>query len=235
LLPAAGGPARTRHALAFHPASGRTFLCSGADSIGATAELWRWERSRWVAVPTTAQPTAAVGAAVAFDSARDRLVVVGGGTGQAPMSANNEHWEYEPPMQSVLIGTSCASAPITADLSLASSAIRGANWGAEARVSWPNTMSWTVFAVGFSDTTWAGLPLPLSLGALGLPQCQLRVEPAWTTLRLLQQAGLITYADFEIAIPNVASVYGLPLFVQAIGGDANGVRFVSPAGAAEVW
>ena len=69
----------------------------------------------------------------------------------------------------------------------------------------------TLAAIGFSDTTWAGVPLPIDLGALGATGCSLWIAPdAIGTLNTTATAAL-----FPIQLPNDPAIVGGELFAQA--------------------
>ncbi|MBL8753392.1 MAG: hypothetical protein JNK15_08840, partial [Planctomycetes bacterium] len=69
----------------------------------------------------------------------------------------------------------------------------------------------TVGAVGFQNSNWNGVPLPLALDPAGMTGCTLLVDPALTTA--LAQVALT--AMLPIALPNDPAIVGAPLFAQA--------------------
>jgi hypothetical protein len=73
-----------------------------------------------------------------------------------------------------------------------------------------------LLALGFGFARWNGFALPLGLDPMGLPGCELWVEPA---------VGLIvahpgTAASFPFSIPNAAGLAGVLVSVQALSFDA---------------
>lgn len=72
--------ARRRHALAYDAARGVTVLFGGRNDLGnVTQETWTWNGSNWVAAaPTGPVPDARQFQALAYDSARERVVLYGG-------------------------------------------------------------------------------------------------------------------------------------------------------------
>jgi len=73
-----------------------------------------------------------------------------------------------------------------------------------------------VFALlGFSNTDWSGIPLPLNLGFLGMPACDLLVAPhisvGLTTTAFGPGNGR---AILPVPIPGTPSLVGLPFFAQ---------------------
>jgi hypothetical protein len=71
--------------------------------------------------------------------------------------------------------------------------------------------------LGFSNTTWNGLPLPLSLGLLGAnPACNLLVGPALMLPMTINAQGS---GSLSFGLPNDASAIGQHLYSQVIAID----------------
>ncbi len=86
---------------------------------------------------------------------------------------------------------------------------------------------------GFSSTSYAGLPLPLSLAGIGMPGCQLLAEPL--VLDLLVGSG--TTLPWSLSLPTGTALLGARFFQQALVLDpaANAFGFVvSNAAAATI-
>jgi hypothetical protein len=72
-------------AFAWDPLRRRTALCGGGLSGFALNAHWEWDGRSWSRPATTALPPPMVSAAMAFDAARGRLVMLGSG----------QHWEWD--------------------------------------------------------------------------------------------------------------------------------------------
>ena len=70
-------------------------------------------------------------------------------------------------------------------------------------------------ALGFSDESWSGLPLPFDLGLIGLAGCNLLAAADIVDIRLAA-AGTATYS---VALPNQLSLVNQSLYVQGIVTD----------------
>jgi hypothetical protein len=72
-----------------------------------------------------------------------------------------------------------------------------------------------LLALGTSSTSWGGISLPLSLGAIGLPGCELSVAPlaiqATTTTQVRPGEGAATLL---LPIPNDAALIGTAAYAQ---------------------
>ncbi|MCB9879247.1 MAG: hypothetical protein H6835_16750 [Planctomycetes bacterium] len=70
-------------------------------------------------------------------------------------------------------------------------------------------------AIGLSDTTFGGLPLPLSLASLGAPGCWLHNDTAVQVAAAMQSFG--TTAQTFIPLPSDPQVIGFVFFLQGWG------------------
>jgi hypothetical protein len=95
-LVATTGPSpRANHALAYDSARGRVVLFGGAYSDGGTgilygSDTWEWDGTSWTLVAVTG-PGARGGHGMAYDSARGRTVLFGGG---ATLGLSGDTWEW---------------------------------------------------------------------------------------------------------------------------------------------
>ncbi len=233
----AGGPPREEAGIGYDDVTRQAFLVAGhhaATTTGFANDIWRFDGERWHELPTAHRPPEVIGPAVAMDPTRQRLVLFGGGTGVMLSQVSNEHWEFAPLPLNTTFGSSCSPFPITGYIS-AGLCARGETWTGTAAISNYNNMTFAVFAIGFSDTSWNGTPLPLPLGALGLPNCDLLVEPFLLLAEPLQGGIFASSATYHLPIPDVPSAYGMDLYVQAFGGNAFGIHVATPAVRATIW
>ncbi|MBL8755521.1 MAG: hypothetical protein JNK15_19645 [Planctomycetes bacterium] len=88
-----------------------------------------------------------------------------------------------------------------------------------------------LLGMGFSDASYNGLPLPLPLDGLGMPNCTLWAAPEV----LLPVTGSPT-ATWSLSIPAAPSLHGLPFFQQAFALDqaANALGITASNAAAGV-
>jgi hypothetical protein len=86
--------ARTGHALAYDGGHGRIVLFGGTAPNGTTplGDTWFYDGVDWTPAALSGAPTARRWAALAYDAARDRVVLFGGNDG-AP---RDDTWELEP-------------------------------------------------------------------------------------------------------------------------------------------
>src|SRR5262249_53590128 len=80
-LPATSPSARYSHAMALDGARGRVALFGGNASTGLIVVLgdtWEWDGTTWLLQSPATSPSARDGHAMAYDSARQRVVMVGG-------------------------------------------------------------------------------------------------------------------------------------------------------------
>ena len=61
--------------------------------------------------------------------------------------------------------------------------------------------------IGFSNQSWSGGPLPMSLASFGMPGCFLNVSPDAVTL--VANAG--GYAEYPLRLPNANNLLGVTI------------------------
>ncbi len=61
------------------------------STVGSLGDTWAWNGTNWRLAATTG-PSPRMGAAIAYDSLRSRIVLVGGAGGPAQTS---DHWEWD--------------------------------------------------------------------------------------------------------------------------------------------
>ncbi|MBL8755237.1 MAG: hypothetical protein JNK15_18200 [Planctomycetes bacterium] len=233
-IPGTGGPARHGHSLATHPTRNQLFLTGGTSPTGPTQDLWRFDGTRWYVVPTATLPTAVVNPTVAMDPRDGSLLRVGGGVGSPANGVGDSVWRFQQPFGDVdYAGSWCTALPVTGEL-YAMPAARGATWQTWMYVNSGHFMQYAIFAVGFDDTDWNGVPLPMSLLPLGLP-CQLRVDPVVTPMAPIQFGTFGSQCSYELPIPDVPALYGIELFAQGFLGDVAGIHVASRRARVVVW
>lgn len=193
---------RQGHAMTYDSARQRVVMYGGSSQ----SDTWDWNGVTWTQQPTSAAgPGARQGVGMAYDELRQRVVIFGG-QGQNP-----DLWYNGGPTVPALaipFGSGCGSPAL--GLTPGTSPRLGQT--ASATITSAPTLLAGV-ALGFSRTTFGPFSLPVSLGSIGMPGCDL-----WQSADLL---GLGTSPltpstlSFSLAIPNVTSVLGLHVFLQA--------------------
>lgn len=88
------------HAMAYHPVLARVVLFAGFIDFGVPADrnLYSWDGTNWSVIPTTGAPARTAGHSMAFDVARQELVVFGGGEGPDELwTLSGGTWSLENP------------------------------------------------------------------------------------------------------------------------------------------
>lgn len=97
-LSAEGPPQRTHHRMAFDSRSGEIVLFGGLKAgipTHALDDTWVWDGQRWKEV-TTAGPAERSGHVMAYDTARGKTMLYGGGSWDGKTSTNyNDLWEWD--------------------------------------------------------------------------------------------------------------------------------------------
>jgi hypothetical protein len=72
-----------------------------------------------------------------------------------------------------------------------------------------------IFVLGFSNTTWAGLPLPLDLGVVGMPSCTQYCSVDLTTA-VFNTTGAM---QMVVSMPTAVTALGFRFYAQVLGQD----------------
>ncbi len=91
-----GPDSRAYHAMAYDPIRKKTYVYGGADQTRkgfSLTDLWAWDGSRWERVGDGEPPAARVDAALAYDPARQSLILFGGNSWMGT-KIGNETWEW---------------------------------------------------------------------------------------------------------------------------------------------
>src|SRR5262249_54630208 len=215
---AIAGPTTPPSAFAFGLTSnwqGQALLFGGEAS--GSSGTWVLAGDTWVSDTRTPAPTPTlrVNSRVTFDLQRDRVLLFGGFDINIPLG---DTWEYE--LQPVATWhASGAGCPGAAGVPL----LQPAN-GARPVLGQPFALqlqsitggALAALAVGFSDATWSGGPLPASLASIGMPGCSLLVSPDAMFLASASAAGV---AGWTLALPNTPAFAGTRLFAQGFALD----------------
>lgn len=101
------GPSpRAGHRMSYHAGLERVVLFGGEDDANPSAELWTWDGTAWtqqIVSPPQAEPEPRSDAALAYDAARDQMVLFGGRRGAAALS---DTWMWDGDWERGLGGTS---------------------------------------------------------------------------------------------------------------------------------
>jgi hypothetical protein len=208
----------TQHALATSPqvASARLVydaersrcVLVGTDVATNLMGAWEWDGGSWTARTNSERPAQREQFALCYDPWRARSVLFGSTTD------GNDTWEYGPTHAASLtsFGVGCAGSSGAPSLSA-----RPLPWlGDTLTIEASNLAAGpAVVLLGPSDTVWSGTPLPFDLGPLGMPGCQLLVDPE-VLLPLAVAAGTGT---FRLPVVPDPGLLGLTLYAQALSID----------------
>ncbi len=212
--PTTSPPARALHSMSFTQ-RGRIAVFGGLSQAGIRDDLWEWDGENWHEIETFRSPPKRSEHDMALDSQRQRLVLFGGWKGSSTRSPD-ETWELVLENQATVNthGFACSG---TAGSPALQAKPGNMPWVDDTyRLEVANLTSTTsegaIGILGFSDRDWASQALPMDLGAFGAPGCLLltSVDKAFALDKLGGRA------DWEIAIPNQATLSGLRFYLQVL-------------------
>lgn len=185
--------------LVYDPLRGVSILHGGRTPNGTyPPETWAYDGAGWSLV-SSGTPSSRTGFAMAMDITRDAVVLYGGATGNLQTNYT-ETWEFRgaPLATFVTFGAGCAGSGGVPSLAAQGSSLprSGTNFATQV-TNLPSAGGFAFMAVGFDNTSWNGLPLPLSLAGFGMPGCTgyVRIDAA---VLIAHAAGTL---NFTMAIP----------------------------------
>ena len=179
-----------------------------------SGETWLFAGNNWVQDTRSPSPTPRYICTCAFDTWRNCTVMFGG-FGDA--GAIGDTWEYFAPAASGWqpYGAGCAGTagtPLLQPLN-GSRPLLGATFSLDL-TNVPNGAP-VAFAVGFSNTSWSGGPLPFAMAPLGMPGCTMLMSPDLLTFASATGSTAVT----TMLVPSANNFIGLPFFTQALTSD----------------
>lgn len=209
-------------AMAYDHGRARVVLFSNDLSPG-DASTWEWDGNDWrlamnLGMPGTT-PSRRSAAKMVYDERSSLIVLFGGyATFQGSMVRLMDTWHYGPAAHGATFGAGCPGS-----LGVPSLALNGGQtpqFGRPCRFDLGNLPhNAALLAAGLSDTAAGPLqiPLPLSLSFVGMPGCDLLVDPAHQELVI----GSGNAASYALPIPNAPALTGVQLYLQAFVLDAS--------------
>lgn len=202
-----GPVARYGHQMVYDARRQRTVLFGGSTGQSSPTDTWEWDGTSWQITLPTGIPQYV--ATAAYDARRDVTIALqlGGTPGTyeylAGASATASFTTF---------GSGCAGPAGTPQLAAIAPSLPRLGSGFQMRLT---NLSAGLFAlpfgvVGFDATTWGGQPLPVSLGAQGMPGCEAWIAPVWSEA-LTNVQGVATWT---IPIPVNQWFLGVDLYVQ---------------------
>ncbi|MEY4675120.1 MAG: hypothetical protein RL148_2904, partial [Planctomycetota bacterium] len=175
---------------------------------GYFQDTWEWDGLTWMQRPTAVVPSARHFHSMAYDSQRQRTMLFGG------VSSNNlgDTWEYDSRFlaEATPYGTGCGTPPLALDSPVTARPVIGTT----AQAVLQNAPSAFAFmAVGWSDQSSNGLPLPLSLAGYGMPGCDLLQSGEFLTLSMTASTPGVSV--YSLPIPNQVGIINIPVYLQA--------------------
>ena len=209
------------HGFAWDPLAERSVLVGGTDGTVCNERAWSWDGQNWTALePQGAQPNAPSArrdAGLALNAATNRLTVFGGSCGTSPFG---DTWSVLLPVfsRTSAFGVGCVGSAGIPVLAAANNSLPILGTSFVLELGSLSTNPWNALAfgvIGFSDERWLGLPLPLSLGFVGMPGCQAFVSDDYNVALLHSGAT----ASWPLPLPYLPALLGVEVFVQGVATD----------------
>ncbi len=189
----------------------------GGNGVPAPVGVWDWDGRLWHSRTTATNPPLRFWHMLAYDPSAETIVAFGGRDDTQPplQIRKNDTWLLGPvtPARTQMFGTGCSGSQGILELDAP-----GRPWlGSPFLAEWRNTPSATLLAaiLGGSNQSWGTTPLPLDLGAFGMPGCDLLVAPDAIAAILPSSHGY----TLTIRIPANTALLGQTLYLQGMALD----------------
>lgn len=222
--PAVSPLARYYTVMAFDLATGRCVLHSGYDGTITFGDTWEWDGTNWTQTTGTQPNPGRDSVAMAYDTSAQQVLMFGGWDVNGTPLGDTFTYSAGASASYSTFGSGCmgsAGIPALAPQGVPS---LGASFSVDC-VNLPAAGGLAYMVLGFSNTTWNGIPLPASLAPFGFGSCQGFVSADDGAL-IVNNAGVATWT---VTIPNQPSLAGFNFYNQCVSFDAGAGN---PAGAA---
>jgi hypothetical protein len=211
---------RYRGAMVYDTRRVRPIWYGGFDGTTISTETWQFTGDDW-SLLNVVGPANATEMYYGFDpvrtvnfgaqASRPGLMVVFGGFDGSFTNATSQLGFLTTPGLFSLYGSGCQS--VNGEPTLAATNAPTINTALTLEVgNMPLDCELALMALGVSNTTWQGLPLPLDLTPIGLSGCNLIAAAEFIDLT----PSVNGVASYSVNIPNNAGLVGSSLFVQSI-------------------
>lgn len=208
---AVGPSARSRLVMVYEAHRGRVIIHGGTTGVGSESGTWEWDGASWNTLTNPAAPTR-VWHAMAYDFRRRHSLMFGGWDNA--IAHHGDTWTFTGPVPATFtpFGQGCPSPTGTPQLIAApgSLPIIGSTFTMQITNLPVSIFAVPFGAVGFSNQTFGGAPLPAPLDVIGATGCTLYVSIDQEFV-LTNQSGT---AAWNIPVPFDLSLIGLDAYVQ---------------------
>jgi hypothetical protein len=184
--------------------------------------MWEWEDGAgWQLRRPASGPTPVAEVALAYDSARGKVLRFGGMAGN--YETNNDTWLYGPTDAALYdsYAPGCAGSSGVPDLAASPWQLPWIGGAFEMQVAGLSVLATPVLGLGFSRTSWGPVPLPLDLSPIGAPTCSLSAAPEI----LLFAPAANGSARWQVPLCDCRDLIGFRFYTQVLVLDPGANRF----------
>lgn len=216
--------ARYRASMVYDSARGRVVLYGGFGNGTALTDTWEYDGNDWTQVGAVG-PARSTECYASFDQTLNQVLHFGG-SGPGGNSSDTHVWSGPTSAIFASYGAGCAGGAGIPVLQAPSAPRLGQNFQVDLVSLSPIAVPFLV--IGYGNTDWATIPLPLDLGLFGLNGCALQVAIDAT----LQLPNLGGAATLQVPIPAFSATLNAQIWLQGLMLDplaANGQISMSNA------
>jgi hypothetical protein len=225
--PAWGPDARDGHSMAYDPRAERVVLHGGETASGCQQDVLSWNGTEWtIHLPQSGSvPSARTGSQLFHDSGTNRLLLFAGGCGT---NYTNDLWTLSLPTfaRTNSYGTPCVGSNGPLSLQVVGGSLPVVGQTFQMEMSGIPLFSPCVGYVGFSDTQFSGVPLPLALDFVRIFGC-FAYQSADRSFPLPPPNNATNTTAWNLAIPLDPVFLSLHIYLQGLALEFGGTRLAT--------
>ena len=198
----------------------------GGDAVGCQQDVWSWDGMQWfLHIANTNQPSGRTGAALWLDPSTNQLLLFGGGCGTV---YTNEMWELNLPAfaRSSSYGSPCLGSNGSLALSVVGTSRPMIGQTFQMLMSGVPLFSPCVGYIGFSNTQFSGVPLPLPLDFVRMYGCFAYMS-ADLSFPLPAPNNSNNTTQWNLPIPLDPAFLARHIYLQGLALEFGGVRLAT--------
>jgi len=176
-------------------------------------DTWEYDGIDWQPVATASSPFGRSQSHMVYDSVGQKAVMFGGSANTVTTTLIlGDMWELREPNAASVVnyGAGCGSqslALVAWDRPTLGSTVEA--WTINAPVPFG------AMTIGWDNTAWAGMPLPVELSVIGMPGCYVHQSQDLTGLAVAP-AHVPGILSFNLTVPYSANLNGLHVYMQSV-------------------
>jgi hypothetical protein len=213
--------------MAFDPRAERVVLHGGETASGCQQDIWSWNGAEWTIhlAQSGSVPSARTGSQLIHESGANRLLLFAGGCGT---NYTNDLWTLSLPTfaRTSSYGSPCVGSNGPLALQAVGTSVPVIGQTFQMEMSGIPIFSPCVGYIGFSNTQFSGVPLPLPLDFVRMFGC-FAYQSADLSFPLPSPNNITNTTPWNLAIPLDPVFLSLHIYLQGLALEFGGTRLAT--------